>query len=101
MLQDIPLSPDFPSVADVMAQVYPQTGGGEIDGVLAVDPYTLAALMEFTGPIPVSGLDFDLTSENQADSFTHGQYVEFGADQETREDFLGEVWRNLDRLHLG
>jgi hypothetical protein len=102
VLQDIPLSPDFPQVADVMAQVYPQTGGEEIDGVLAVDPYALAALMEFTGPIDVPELDFDLTSENAADFLTRGQYVEFGADQETREDFLGEVTREtFDRLTTG
>ena len=30
-------------------------GGDHIDGVLVVDPYALAALLHFTGPIDVTG----------------------------------------------
>lgn len=37
--RDITLSPDFPSVAQAISSVYPQTVDGlPIDGVLAVDP---------------------------------------------------------------
>jgi hypothetical protein len=102
VLQDVTLSPDFPSVAEVMEQVYPQTGGGELDGVIAVDPYALAALMEFTGPITVPDLAFPLTADNAAEFLVRGQYLEFRADQATREDFLGEVTRQtFDRLTTG
>lgn len=102
VLQDVTLSPDFPSVAEVVEQVYPQTGGGELDGVLAVDPYALAALMEFTGPIEVPDLAFPLTADNAAEFLVRGQYTEFREDQATREDFLGDVTREtFDRLTTG
>ena len=67
-IQDTTFSPDFPSVAQVWEEIYPQTSGGApIDGVIVVDPYALAALMAFTGPITVPGYDVPLTSENAAD----------------------------------
>ena len=49
-------APDLPTVADVIQQLYPQAGGDHIDGVLALDPYGLAALIGMTGPIKVPGL---------------------------------------------
>ncbi len=73
--EDITYSPDFPTVEDVIAQVYPQLGGDHIDGVLALDPYALAALLQFTGPISVSGLSSQLTSANAADILLRGQYL--------------------------
>ena len=54
-LQDLTLSPDGPSVAQVMAELYPQAGGQPVDGVIIVDPVALAALMAFTGPITRRG----------------------------------------------
>lgn len=91
VLQDVTLSPDFPSVAEVMGQVYPQTGGAEVDGVLAVDPYALAALMEFTGPIQIEGLDEPLDSRNAAPFLLRDQYLEYQDDETQRRDFLEEA----------
>ena len=62
--QDATYSPDLPSVSSVLAQLYSQAGGPPIDGVLAIDPYGLAALLKFTGPIDVPGLPMPLTSAN-------------------------------------
>jgi hypothetical protein len=38
--------------------------GTEIHGVIAIDPYALAALLEFTGPIDVPGYEEPLAAEN-------------------------------------
>lgn len=73
--EDLPYSPDFPTVEDVIAQLYPQVGGSRIDGVLALDPYALAALLTFTGPISVPGLDTQLTTANAAAVLLSGQYT--------------------------
>ncbi len=92
--QDITLSPDLPSVAAAAAQLYPQMGGAPIDGVLTVDPYALAALLEFTGPIEVDGLSVPLTADNAASILVRDQYLEFGAGDEGREeriDFLDQA----------
>ncbi len=92
-VQDIPISPNFPSVAEVFRQVYPQTdGGAEIDGVLRLDPYALAALLELTGPIEIDGYPKRLTSRNAAQVLLRDQYLEF-SDRSKRADFLGEASR--------
>src|SRR5262249_21523818 len=49
-LQNVNLSPDFPSVAQVLETLAPQAGLPQVDGVLSVDPAGLAALLQLTGP---------------------------------------------------
>ncbi len=90
-LQDLTFSPDGPSVGQVMAELYPQAGGSEVDGVIIVDPVALAALMNFTGPIAVEGLDEPLTADNAADFLIREQYLTFQEDEDERVDFLDEA----------
>lgn len=101
-LQDVTFSPDFPSVARVFAELYPQAGGQPVDGVIVVDPVALAALLEFTGPIQVTGLTEPLTSENAADILMRRQYLTFQDDESQRVDFLDEASRvTFERLTSG
>jgi hypothetical protein len=90
--QDVTFSPDLPSVADVVNQLYPQMGGTPVDGVLVVDPYALAALLEFTGPIRVEGLDKPLTEKNAAEILLRDQYT-LVEDRAERADLLDEASR--------
>lgn len=87
---DVTMSPHFPSVAEVIAQLYPQSGGQELDGVFSMDVFTIAALMEITGPVELSALDFTVTPENAAEFLLNGQYVALGSSPE-RVDMLEEV----------
>jgi hypothetical protein len=98
--QDITFSPDFPTVADVWMNQYPQSGGGApIDGVMAVDPIGLAALLELTGPVQVEGSDQPLTSENAADLLLRLQYVRYSDDSEERLELLDDAGRaTFDKL---
>ena len=59
---NITISPEFPSTGQVMAELYPQSGGRAVDGVFALDPFAVAGLLGFTGPISVDGVDGALTS---------------------------------------
>jgi hypothetical protein len=79
--QDLSYAPDLPTVADVIQQLYPQAGGDHIDGVLALDPYGLAALIGLTGPLEVPGLG-QLTSANTASELLEGQYFAFSTSQQ-------------------
>jgi hypothetical protein len=84
--QDISFSPDLPTVAAVAGQLFPKMGGPAVDGVLQLDPYALAALLEFTGPVQVAGIEDPLTADNAAAFLVRDQYTEFeGADPERRE----------------
>jgi hypothetical protein len=106
-LQDATLSPDFPSVAQVMGELYEQTTGHAVDGVIAVDPYGLQELLQFTGPIQVGGVERRLTADNAADYLIHDQYLEFTdeqgrAEEIDRRDALSEVGREaFDQLVNG
>jgi uncharacterized protein DUF4012 len=91
--EDVTYSPDFPTVEDVVAQLYPQVGGDRIDGVMALDPYALAALLKFTGPITVSGLPQQLTNTNAAEILMRQQYIDVPSldQQDARQSILQEA----------
>lgn len=88
--QNVNMSPEFPVVGQVIAELYPESGGEEVDGVVAVDPVGLAALLELTGPVPVEGWPVPITADNVVDVTLSQAYVAFEATPE-RADFLGDV----------
>ncbi|MCB0962874.1 MAG: DUF4012 domain-containing protein [Acidimicrobiales bacterium] len=97
-LQDTTFSPHFPSSAQVIAELYPQSGGQPVDGVIGVDPTGLAALLELTGPVTVEGLPEPLTAENAVEVLTKTQYIDLPDDAE-RGDILTEATRvTFDKL---
>ena len=95
--QNITMSPDFPTVARTIARMYPQSGGRPVDGVIAIDPLGLAALLKVLGPIQVAEWPVPLTDANAAEVLLFEQYVRL--DKEARVDFLGKVtqavWQRL------
>jgi uncharacterized protein DUF4012 len=96
--RNITMSPHFPSVGRVMAELYPQSGGRPVDVVVALDPEGLAALLRFTGPIGVAGVGEPLTADNAARFLLHDQYLEL-PDKPTRVDVLESLARTtFDRL---
>ncbi|MEY2478159.1 MAG: UDP-GlcNAc:undecaprenyl-phosphate/decaprenyl-phosphate GlcNAc-phosphate transferase [Actinomycetota bacterium] len=103
-------SPDFPTAARLMAELYPRSGGRRVDGVIAVDPQGLAALLELTGPITVAGWPEPITAKNVVDVTLRDQYVRFEGTGDRggrarREDFLGDVgqatWTGFVTADLG
>lgn len=101
-LRDATFSPEFPSDADVIAQLYPQAGGSTVDGVIVMDPYAVAALLRFTGPIEVPGYPVALTSTNLPDIAVKQQYIDFADRNQDRKDILVEATEiAFDRLLAG
>lgn len=90
--QNITMSPDWPSVGQAIAQLYPQSGGREIDGVLRLDPMALAGLLSLTGPIDVPGLDRPMDEEYVVPYLLRGQYGDFSQNT-ARKEILGFVGR--------
>jgi Protein of unknown function (DUF4012) len=90
--QNVTMSPDFPTTASVIEQLYFQSGGVPVDGVISVDPTALAALLRLTGPVDVPGLPAPLTHRNAEDILLRDQYIEFPA-RGDRADFLDEASR--------
>lgn len=67
------LSPHFPLTGELAAEGMAARGQG-VDGVLAVDPRTVAAMLEVTGPVSAGGVT--LTAENAERFFTVDSYAE-------------------------
>ncbi|MHB1987958.1 MAG: DUF4012 domain-containing protein [Acidimicrobiales bacterium] len=86
--QNVNMSPDFPTVAAVIAQLYPQSGGVPVNGVVAIDPLGLARLLELTGPVEVAGWPVPITSANVAAITLNQAYVRYGSSETTRVNTL-------------
>jgi hypothetical protein len=87
---NITLSPDLPTVAQVISRLYPASGGRPIDGVITIDPAGLAALLKITGPIKVPGLATTLSPKNTEQFLEHDQYTAFARDN-GRTDYLADA----------
>lgn len=90
--QNVNMSPDAPTVGEVISELYPQSGGEAIDGVLFVDPKGLAALLELTGPVRVEDWPDPITAANVVDVTLRDAYQRFASTPD-RADFLGDVAR--------
>ena len=85
---NVTVSPDMPSVASAMAQMYETVTGKTVDGVFLIDPAGIARLIDVTGPIQLETIDRRIDASNVEYFLTLGQY-EFAENE--REDFLTEV----------
>ena len=89
---NVNLSPDFPTNAAVIADLYPQSGGAPVDGVIAVDPAGLAAILAVVGPVEVSSWPEPINPANALQILLFDQYGRYTSnDVVQRVDFLGEV----------
>jgi hypothetical protein len=99
---NVPMSPDFPTVAEVIEGLYPQEGGFPVDGVISVDPFALADLLRATGPVTVSPWPRPIMASDAVAVLLHTQYNELNGT--TRTNFLGDVtrtvWRRFTDGHL-
>lgn len=95
--QNINMSPDLPSVAKAITSLYPQSGGRPVDGVIAVDPIGLSAVLRVVGPVPVREWPIPLSADNAVRILSYEQYVRYQGDE--RVDFLNKVtdavWQRL------
>jgi hypothetical protein len=88
--ENVTMSPDFPSVGDVMAQLYPQSGGVPIAGVIQVDPFAMAQLLTLTGPVTVPGLPITIDADNAVSFLLRDEYTII-TDPIRRSNLLGDV----------
>ena len=96
--QNVTLSPDFPSVGHVIEQLYPQSGGVPVDGVISVDPAALAGVLQLIGPVSVPLWPVPLSGSNVTPILLHDQYL---LPQTARLQFMTDVVQAVfDRLKV-
>ncbi len=93
--QNVNLSPDFPSSAQVMASLYPQSGGTTVDGVISADPFALAGFLRITGPLLVDGWPEAFTPENTPRILLYDFYAQL---TESRNDERIDLQRQVAQL---
>jgi Protein of unknown function (DUF4012) len=102
---NINLSPDFPSDAAAIEGLYPQSGGQPIDGVIAIDPAGLAALLRVIGPVSVPAWPVPITADNAQQVLLYQQYAQAqpgNAAEVNRLDFLAALAQGTwERLTTG
>ncbi len=103
--RNLNMSPDFPTIGKAIAELYPQSGGAPVDGVIAVDPVGLQALLQLTGPVAVQGWPVPVTADNVIDVTLRQAYDVFGTVRGQRVEFLGDVaeavWKRATQMSLG
>lgn len=73
-MQDVNLTPDFPTAASTAQAMWERKSGQRVDGVISIDPVALSFILKATGPVRVTqpelvalasaGLPTELTSTN-------------------------------------
>lgn len=56
-MQDVNLTPDFPTAAVTAQSMWERKTGQRVDGVISIDPVVLSYILESTGPVAVNGPD--------------------------------------------
>ncbi|WP_235423547.1 DUF4012 domain-containing protein [Pseudarthrobacter chlorophenolicus] len=59
-MQDVNLTPDFPTAAATAQAIWEKKTGQKVDGVLSIDPIVLSYILQSTGPIAITGDELDV-----------------------------------------
>lgn len=96
---DANFTPDFPRTADLMRARWEEVYGGQLDGVLSLDPVALSYLLSATGPLAVG--DTTLTADNAVDELLHDVYLRY-PDPDEQDAYFRAVARALfDKISAG
>ncbi|WP_228404178.1 DUF4012 domain-containing protein [Pseudarthrobacter sp. L1SW] len=74
-MQDVNLTPDFPTAARTAAAMWERKTGQRLDGVVSVDPVALSYLLNATGPVRISGNELSQVTSLGLPTELNGQNV--------------------------
>ncbi len=86
--QNVTYTANYAVAASVLAELFHQDSGKHIDGVLAIDPVALRAILQVVGPIRPDGADQEFNADNIVPFLLNGQYG-LG---DSRKEFLSQLW---------
>lgn len=96
---DANFTPDFPRAADLMRARWQEVYGGDLDGVISLDPVALSYVLEATGPVKVGSSE--INAENAVDVLLHQVYVD-NPSPAAQDAFFRQVARTVfDRVSRG
>ncbi|WP_258073861.1 DUF4012 domain-containing protein [Arthrobacter sp. Y81] len=103
-IQDVNLTPDFPTTAATAQAMWEKTKGERLDGVLSLDPVALAYILDATGAVRVEStsaasvgkgsLPTELTGRNVVRTLLSDVYAEI-ADPELQDAYFAGVAKEV------
>jgi hypothetical protein len=85
-MQDVNLTPDFPTAASAAQAMWERKTGQHVDGVISIDPVALGYILDATGPVKITdpdlvtladaGLPTELTGKNVVQTLLSDVYAQ-------------------------
>lgn len=106
-MQDVNLTPDFPTAAATAQGIWEKRSGQRIDGVVSIDPVALSYILDATGPVKLdnpevtalaSGLPTELNGQNVVSTLLSDVYAKIEKTKLQDAYFAGvaqEIFRAL------
>lgn len=74
-MQDVNLTPDFPTTATTAQAMWEKKTGQHVDGVLSIDPVALGYILDATGPVKISSPELALLASGGLPTELNGKNV--------------------------
>lgn len=107
-MQDVNLTPDFPTTARLAKAMWEKKMGERLDGVISVDPVALSYLLDVTGPVKLtdprlanmtdSGLPSQLTAKNVVPTLLSEVYSRIAEPARQDDYFAGAAQKTFEAL---
>jgi Protein of unknown function (DUF4012) len=88
--RNLTMTAHYPWVGQIAASLYEQTTGRPVDGVIVADPFVIAGVLRYTGPVDLPSVGQELSTDNAVSYLLHDEYVDAG-DHEVGTDALAEA----------
>ena len=82
-------SPDFPTTAGVILDMWEAAGRGRLDGVMALDPVWMAHVLDAVGPVETPAWPEPLNSANLSDVLHRGSFTLPQPDSDRAQEAIG------------
>lgn len=110
-MQDVNLTPDFPTAAQTALTMWKTENGEQLDGVLSIDPVALSYILDATGPVHISdpllrevardSLPTELTAKNVVPTLLSDVYSKIAAPALQDVYFAGVAQEVFTKLSTG
>lgn len=109
-MQDVNLTPDFPTTASTAQAMWERRTGQRVDGVISMDPVALGFILEATGPVRISnaellaladGMPTELTGKNVVPTLLSDVYAKIEEPKLQDAYFAGVAQEIFEALSSG
>jgi hypothetical protein len=98
-MADVTFTPDFPRSGQLARAIWRQQVGGDLDGVLSIDPGALANVLGATGPVRLSDGQ-ELTAKNAAQVLMNTVYLKI-IDSAKQDEFFAAAAGSVFQAVMG